>query len=315
HDAQSGSAAADLESMLFSVIIPTFNRLELLKAALQSIRDQSFSDRELIVVDDGSSDGTAEYVASLGGLVKCVRQDNAGPASARNAGARLAVGEFLVFLDSDDELLPGALAAYANVIAQLPRPAIIIGAWLETDGPVLVPPVDDRALTFTAFSDYFEAASRSRHFQSGSGVVRRDIFLAYGGFDEQLRCAEDQDLALRLGEQPTCVVVECPEQVRYRRHSASLTANVRDVIAGARAVVSREVARMYPGGEARQADRRQAILRLAVPVSIAAIAADRRIAWQLYRRLARWAVRAGRWKYVCGFPVLAFRAAMTNARG
>ena len=76
------------DTYLFSVVIPTFNRLELLKQAIGSVMAQTFGDYEIIVVDDGSSDGTINYCETLGGRVKVLCQPNKGPAAARNFGSR-----------------------------------------------------------------------------------------------------------------------------------------------------------------------------------------------------------------------------------
>src|SRR5258708_38459 len=94
----------------FSVIIPTYNRLNFLKHAINSIRGQNYDGYEIIVVDDGSIDGTSEYLASLGNEVKWLRQENRGPAAARNVGATKATGSYIAFLDSDDVWLPWVLA-------------------------------------------------------------------------------------------------------------------------------------------------------------------------------------------------------------
>src|SRR5262245_53825606 len=94
----------------FSVIIPTHNRLCLLQRALGSVRNQTFRDYEVIVVDDGSSDGTWNYLGSLVPFIKALRQENRGPGPARNLGATHATGSYLAFLDSDDLWFPWTLA-------------------------------------------------------------------------------------------------------------------------------------------------------------------------------------------------------------
>src|SRR5450830_1529256 len=94
----------------FSIVIPTYNRMKFLQQALDSVWAQTHDDYEIIVVDDGSTDGTKDYLASLDGRVKTVRQSNSGPAAARNLGVRQAKGEYVAFLDSDDLWFPWALA-------------------------------------------------------------------------------------------------------------------------------------------------------------------------------------------------------------
>src|SRR5262249_17492022 len=91
---------------LLSVVIPTYNRALRLPLALQSVVDAALDPVEIVVVDDGSTDNTAEVVERFGRGVRYVRQGNAGPAAARNRGIREARGDYILFLDSDDRLLP-----------------------------------------------------------------------------------------------------------------------------------------------------------------------------------------------------------------
>src|SRR5262249_11921042 len=96
----------------FSVIVPTFNRVELLKSTVNSILAQRYADFELIIVDDGSRDETLEYLGTLGAKVSVLRQSNQGPGPARNRGAQIATGEYLAFIDSDDVWFPWTLEIY-----------------------------------------------------------------------------------------------------------------------------------------------------------------------------------------------------------
>src|SRR3954453_7371445 len=102
--------------MLFSVIIPAHNRVGLIGQTLKSIWAQSFTDFEVIVVDDGSIDGTVEFLRSLKEHVTVLSQRNRGPGAARNLGASHAKGEYLAFLDSDDLWFRWTLEVYAQVI-------------------------------------------------------------------------------------------------------------------------------------------------------------------------------------------------------
>ncbi|MCS7063994.1 MAG: glycosyltransferase family 2 protein, partial [Methylacidiphilales bacterium] len=100
----------------FSVIIPTYNRAPLLKQTLDSVLNQSFLDYEIIIVDDGSTDDTWQYLQSLRVKVTYYRQDNKGPAAARNLGAQHASGDYLAFLDSDDLWHPDTLRHLNQII-------------------------------------------------------------------------------------------------------------------------------------------------------------------------------------------------------
>src|SRR5687767_8992145 len=116
--------------MLFSVIIPTFNRRHLLQRTLQSLAAQTCQEYETIIVDDGSTDDTSKFLAGLGDSARVISQENRGPGAARNAAAASARGDYLAFLDSDDVWFPWTLATFATVIADS-RPAIVAGRYLD----------------------------------------------------------------------------------------------------------------------------------------------------------------------------------------
>ena len=88
---------------LVSIILPTYNRADTIRRAIRSVEAQTYTNWELIVIDDGSTDGTADQVAGLDARVRIIRQGNQGTAGARNAGLKASRGEYLAFLDSDDE--------------------------------------------------------------------------------------------------------------------------------------------------------------------------------------------------------------------
>src|SRR5579862_2203552 len=112
----------------FSVLVPTYNRAEHVRQTIESVLGQSFADYELFVIDDGSTDGTAQLLASYGNRIRVLRQANQGPEVARNHAAALAGGDYLVLLDSDDLLMPCALATYDQVIRALDSPPLVIGS-------------------------------------------------------------------------------------------------------------------------------------------------------------------------------------------
>ncbi|MBP9654383.1 MAG: glycosyltransferase family 2 protein, partial [Rhodocyclaceae bacterium] len=124
--------AADAgESVRLSVVIPAYNYAHLLRRAVDSVMAQLRPDCELLVVDDGSTDATPQLLAEAEALhrpgFRHLRQDNAGAAAARNAGLRLSRGDYLLFLDADDELLPGALDAVCAAVQAQPRASVFLG--------------------------------------------------------------------------------------------------------------------------------------------------------------------------------------------
>lgn len=122
-------------SPLISVVIPTYNYAHLLPRAIDSVLGQWADDIELLVVNDGSQDATAEileaYVQRHGGRVQVIQQNNAGAAAARNRGIAQAHGRYVLPLDADDELLPGAFAAFRRALAEQPDAALVLGAQIS----------------------------------------------------------------------------------------------------------------------------------------------------------------------------------------
>jgi glycosyltransferase involved in cell wall biosynthesis len=126
------------EVALVSVIIPCYNHARYLGQAIESVLDQSYPRVEIIVVDDGSTDHTTQVAARYSG-VHYVRQENQGLSAARNTGLRQSRGDFPVFLDADDLLLPGALEAGLNCLKTQPEAAFVSGhyRYIQEDGSFL----------------------------------------------------------------------------------------------------------------------------------------------------------------------------------
>src|SRR5262245_25465113 len=106
---------------LVSVIVPTFNRADTIKRGIRSVQAQTFTDWELIVVDDGSTDNTVALIEGCDPRLKLIRQENQGTAGARNAGLHASAGSYIAFLDSDDEWLPHHLELCVGFLEALPR--------------------------------------------------------------------------------------------------------------------------------------------------------------------------------------------------
>jgi glycosyltransferase involved in cell wall biosynthesis len=175
----------------FTVVVPTRDRAALLPVALDSVVAQTDRDWELVVVDDGSTDGTAAAVASYrdaGAPVTYVRREGGGVSAARNAGVAAATGHHLVFLDDDDELLPGALAALRAAIDERGG-ALVLGGWVQVSA--------DRRTWTTRVPHATEGDFRGA-FLPGAFALRTDVFRAVGGYDEQLRFGENSALAWRV---------------------------------------------------------------------------------------------------------------------
>lgn len=178
------------------MIIPAYNGVAYIAQAIDSVLAQSDADWELIVVDDGSTDGTGDVVRSYGDRVRYVVQDNQDVAAARNRGLREARGMWIAFLDQDDFFLPGKLALQVAAAAGHPGAAIVHGGWQIVDASARVMscvepwhglPVLDVA-AWLLWKPVF----------LGAMLLRRDWLERVGGFDCRFRQASDVDLVLRL---------------------------------------------------------------------------------------------------------------------
>jgi glycosyltransferase involved in cell wall biosynthesis len=202
--------------MRTSVVIPVFNGADRLAQAVASVRPELREGDEIVVVDDGSTDGTPDLIRSLGGDIVALRQDNAGPAAARNRGLRAATGEAIAFLDHDDlwtagrqEALRAALEAGAEIAVAMGRTVVV------NDTSVPVAPDDPRrALTH-------------RPWHLGSLLVRRWAFDRIGPFREDLIQAEDGDWYMRAREAGLRFAAVDHDTTLYRLHTTNLTRDVQ----------------------------------------------------------------------------------------
>jgi glycosyltransferase involved in cell wall biosynthesis len=203
---------------LIGIVIPTHNRATELKRCLSSILEQERADElEVVVVDDGSTDETRAVVAAVeGGRVHYLRQDNAGPCSARNHGAGRVQAPFLCFLDSDDELLPGWSAAMLSLAS---RP----GVDLVSCGVRVHETHIDRYSNFPPPPLGPAFGGHTASFVPGSYAVRREIFDLVGGFATDIGYGEHHELALRLARDgPNRLsVVSDPRPLLLKYHDRS----------------------------------------------------------------------------------------------
>ena len=299
--------------MLFSVIIPTHNRLAMLREALASVRSQRFTDYEVIVVDDGSDDGTSEALAGGGAWLSVISQPNLGPGAARNRGASAARGDYLAFLDSDDLWFPWTLDVFATLIGRHDRPAIVAARYLDfTDMNDLATAAEAPARG-EAYPDYLASSRRGYFAGAGMYAIRRDSFLAAGGFSTDMSCGEDHDLALRLGTAPGFVQVKAPVTIAHRRHPGSAMANEMHVLSGLGRLLAAEREGRYPGGAARAAERHRILSLHARPVALQRLRrGDFAAAGRIYRDTLRWHLADFRVGFLLGFPILALGRLLTN---
>jgi glycosyltransferase involved in cell wall biosynthesis len=217
-----GSPRPGTESGLVSVIIPCYNQAHFLGEAIQSVLYQGYSNFEIIVVDDGSTDGTREVASTYAGedsRVKLITQQNRGLAGARNRGLAESRGEYVVFLDSDDRLLAEALEVGVGELESHPGCAFVWGRcrFIAADGSPILRLEQERVE-----GDPHIELLRAGPILVPAVVYRRSIFEVVGGFDESYRAAEDYALYYRVASRFPIQYHNAPV-AEVRRHDGSMT--------------------------------------------------------------------------------------------
>ncbi|HSM56924.1 MAG TPA: glycosyltransferase [Candidatus Sulfomarinibacteraceae bacterium] len=210
-----------------SVIIPTYNRAAWLAEAMSSVRAQTYTDYELIIADDGSNDNTAQVAAQWAGsepgpAARYLRLAHSGrPAVARNRALARARGRLVAFLDDDDVWMPRKLERQVRHMRQNPDAGLVYGdvRFRRADGS-LSAPVLTRAQKRSG--NLFSALLRDCFIFPSTVLVRRDLLQAAGGFDEELRSAEDYGLWLRLAHAAPVAFQPEPHTI-IRRHQDSFS--------------------------------------------------------------------------------------------
>ncbi|HTS19487.1 MAG TPA: glycosyltransferase family A protein [Verrucomicrobiae bacterium] len=240
----------------FSVVIPTFNRRELIGPTIDSVLAQTFADYEIVVVDDGSTDGTPEVLRAYGSKIRVIRQENQGPEVARDRGIREAAGEYIALLDSDDLWLPQALATYDRIINSCQSPALILGAtcyFSNNQVPELrnAQPV---GIEVWQYDDYL-AKQVSVGLYGSNVVARKSVIEQAGGLRHSTPTTFYMDLLdtmLRIGVYGPCVVVKQPVTVAYRVHATNSIRNIEAMANSVFPIIEAERRGQYPGGRARR---------------------------------------------------------------
>jgi len=224
-----------------SVVIPTYNRARFLPAAVASVRAQTAPCAEIVIVDDGSRDDTAAVVAALGEGIVYVRQANAGPAAARNHGIRVARGDWLAFLDTDDRWLPTKLERQLAVLQRHPSVALVSADMAIEDEhgrQQVASNFDKRGLR--GFFEQLDGAPvpdaprrllALNFINTSTVLVRRDVLSAPDAFDTRLRYGEDLELWLRIAAAHDVACVPSVEEIRVE-HSSNVTKSVEPMLRG-----------------------------------------------------------------------------------
>ena len=227
-------STAHADTICFSIIIPTYNYGYLLARALDSCLLQSGNDWEIVVVDDGSTDNTQyfldTYVKDKHSPIRCITQTNQGPAAARNTGVRHAEGEYLLFLDADDALLPDCLQRFRQFLARNPGIEFLFGGYT-------VASADDKpSHHFAKKLSTDNTANFSRFIRkklggiaTGAALFHRRIFATLK-FPEHMRHYEDVVLIAQILASFRCASFPEPVITIYH-HGDSLRTNLDSVLA------------------------------------------------------------------------------------
>lgn len=204
---------------LVSVIIPVFNGERFLREAVQSVReavhvlDRKYLDVEIIIVDDGSTDETANVASSLPETVRYLHQANQGPAAARNRGIEHAQGSLIAFADADDLWPADKLELQLPYLIRDAKIEIVMGRIQQ----VLL------SRTFDGQTRAEEFAEPAFSVNLGSAVIRKSVFERVGLFDETMRYSEDVDWFMRARERGAEIVTIDAVTLFYRRHEQNMT--------------------------------------------------------------------------------------------
>jgi glycosyltransferase involved in cell wall biosynthesis len=208
--------------MSISVIIPTYNSVNYIENALNSVFSQDEPVEEVIVIDDGSSDDTLKILRKY--PVKIITQSNQGPAAARNTGILSAKGDWIAFLDSDDTWIQGKVKKIKETINQFPNVSILASD--EFEGTLNGP------MTYKALHRYFDKEKnlfsqlyRGCFLSTSTMIIKRKLLLEVNGMDINLPSAQDYDLWLRLARIGTLHFIPYPLS-NYIVRSGSVSSNV-----------------------------------------------------------------------------------------
>jgi glycosyltransferase involved in cell wall biosynthesis len=208
-----------------SVIIPAYNAAAFLPCAISSVLGQTFSDLEIIVIDDGSTDNTKEVVFPFGSRIQYLQTRNLGPSAARNLGIARSTGRYIAFLDADDWWLPNKLEVQIEILSQNPDHSFVCADWFN--GETGNEPRISGLAGYKAWDQpaSFDLMLEENFVNSSTVVVSREKLVRVGLFMESLRGAEDRHLWLRLLDFNEAYV--CKQILAFRRfHQGNTTATL-----------------------------------------------------------------------------------------
>jgi glycosyltransferase involved in cell wall biosynthesis len=239
----------------FSVIITSHNQAQFIRDAVDSALAQSYGGKEIIVVDDASSDGSQSILEQYGDAIRLVKvEKNVGASRARNVGIAIATGDFLVFLDGDDLLLPWALEIYGEIVDRQ-RPEIILSAMRWFEGRV--PNSNARKPEQIEVVAYESLLDKDRPYRASASalVIRRDVFTRVQGWTNEIFPMEDLDVLVKLLRSGRTAQILAPPMVCYRVHAANTVHQVANCAGALRLIMKKEKRGGYPDGQSHRGQR------------------------------------------------------------
>ena len=211
---------------MISVIIPVYNGEGTIKETIESVLNQTFSDLEIIIINDGSTDSTLEILSTIDdSRIKVFSYPNAGPSASRNRGIDNSQGEYISFIDADDLWTPDKLESQLQALKSNPQ-AVVAYSWTDY--------IDERSqflrkgLHPKFKGNVYEELLKGNFLENGSNpLIQKDAFREVGNFDESLKCigVEDWDMYLRLAAEYQFICIPSP-QILYRVSSNSTSTKI-----------------------------------------------------------------------------------------
>jgi len=209
-----------IKNPLISVIIPTFNREWALQEAIDSVLDQDYGNKELIIVDDGSTDDTGDILHTYENRITVIRQKNAGVSAARNRGIHTATGSYIAFLDSDDRWLSGKLRSQMEFFNSHPDATLCQTEEIWVRNGVRVNPKKRHKKPSGMI---FEKSLALCLVSPSAVMMKKSLFEMVGTFDERLPAAEDYDLWLRISCRFPVYLIDKPLVIKQGGHADQLS--------------------------------------------------------------------------------------------
>ena len=229
----------DSKQYSISVVIPAYNCGEYISRSIDSVLTQTLQPNEIIIVDDGSTDNTVQIALQYGPKVKLIQQQNAGPSAARNTGIQAATGEWIAFLDADDDWLPPKLQLQIDLLKRNPQLV-----WTTANYYRCLCDENRKAIDFSSkklqtmlggkeyFSDFLKSYIHGARGHTDTMLIKRKILLEVGMFREKLTKAEDLDMWMRIAyrhpqigvnPQPLAIYhLTIPQNISDKRSSCDL---------------------------------------------------------------------------------------------